>query len=77
MKKKCVLRKDKCEKIKLTILLLLTGINMGFASQVYSQSTVLSLNVNNGTVKEIFAEIENKVNMYSFIMIMFWMLTVR
>ena len=41
MKKKCVLRKDKCEKIKLTILLLLTGINMGFASQVYSQSTVL------------------------------------
>lgn len=32
MKKKCVLRKDKCEKIKLTILLLLTGINMEFAS---------------------------------------------
>lgn len=60
MKKKCVLRKDKCEKIKLTILLLLTGINMGFASQVYSQSTVLSLNVNNGTVKEIFAEIEKQ-----------------
>ena len=60
MKKKCVLRKDKCEKIKLTILLLLTVINMGFASQVYSQSTVLSLNVNNGTVKEIFAEIEKQ-----------------
>ena len=60
MKKKCVLRKDKCEKIKLTILLLLTGINMGFASQVYSQSTVLSLNVNNGTVKEIFADEETE-----------------
>ena len=60
MKKKCILWKEKYDKIKFTILLLLVGINVGFASEAYSQSTLLSLNVNKGTVKEVFAAIEKQ-----------------
>lgn len=60
MKKECSLWKEKYDKIKFTILLLLIGINVGFASEVYSQSTLLSLNVNKGTVKDVFAAIEQQ-----------------
>ena len=66
MKKKCILWKEKYDKIKFTILLLLVGINVGFANEVYSQSTLLSLHVNKGTV-----------NMCSFTMIMFWTLIAK
>lgn len=77
MKKKCILWKEKYDKIKFTILLLLVGINVGFANEVYSQSTLLSLHVNKGTVKDVFAAIEGKVNMCSFTMIMFWTLIAK
>ena len=60
MKKKCILWKEKYDKIKFTILLLLVGINVGFANEVYSQSTLLSLHVNKGTVKDVFAAIEGQ-----------------
>ena len=60
MKKECSLWKEKYDKIKFSILLLLIGINVGFASEVYSQSTLLSLNVNKGTVKDVFAAIERQ-----------------
>ena len=52
--------KEKYDKIKFTILLLLVGINVGFANEVYSQSTLLSLHVNKGTVKDVFAAIEGQ-----------------
>ncbi|WP_303208511.1 TonB-dependent receptor [Bacteroides oleiciplenus] len=60
MKKKYILWKEKYDKIKFTILLLLVGINVGFANEVYSQSTLLSLNVNKGTVKDVFTAIERQ-----------------
>lgn len=50
----------KYNKIKFTVLLLFAGMNVCFASEVYSQSTLLSLTMNNRTVKEVFAEIERK-----------------
>ncbi|HCO67378.1 MAG TPA: SusC/RagA family protein [Dysgonomonas sp.] len=44
--------------IRLTILFMLIGIGMGHATQTYSQSTYLSVQVNNRTVREVFNEIE-------------------
>lgn len=44
--------------MKLMVLFLTIGINIGYASNSYSQTTALSLNLNNKTVREVFSEIE-------------------
>lgn len=46
--------------MKLTAIFLIIGMNVGLASKTYSQSTMLSLKVNNKTVNEIFTEIEKQ-----------------
>ena len=43
---------------KLAALSLIIGANVCFANNLYSQSTLLSLKLNNTTVKEVFNEIE-------------------
>lgn len=45
---------------KLTILFLIVGINACFAGKSYSQTTPISLKVENRTLKEVFDEIEKK-----------------
>jgi TonB-dependent SusC/RagA subfamily outer membrane receptor len=44
--------------MRLTVLFLLIGIAASHATAIYSQSTQLTVNVNNKTVKEVFDEIE-------------------
>ncbi|MDR1883557.1 MAG: TonB-dependent receptor [Prevotella sp.] len=46
--------------MKLTVLFLLTGIGAVFAVNSYSQTTRLSLKLNNGTIKEAFSRIEKQ-----------------
>lgn len=60
MKQNAFLWKKKCERLRITILLFLVGFNIGFANEVHSQGNFLSLNINNGTLKEIFTEIEKQ-----------------
>ena len=60
MKQNALLWKKKCERLRITILLFLVGFNIGFANEVHSQGNFLSLNINNGTLKEIFTEIEKQ-----------------
>ena len=43
--------------MKLFILLTVFGVSICFATNSYSQTTILSINVNNMTVKEVFSEI--------------------
>lgn len=46
--------------MKLAAIFLIIGINVSFANDTYSQSTMLSLKVNNRTVKDVFSEIEKQ-----------------
>lgn len=46
--------------MKLAAIFLILGINFSWANNTYSQSTVLSLKVNNKTVQDVFSEIEQK-----------------
>ncbi|MDR1882618.1 MAG: TonB-dependent receptor [Prevotella sp.] len=46
--------------MKLTVLFLLTGIGAVFAVNSYSQTTRLSLKLNNGTIREAFSRIEKQ-----------------
>jgi TonB-dependent SusC/RagA subfamily outer membrane receptor len=46
--------------MKLTLFLFLTGISSLFASSTYSQNTRLSLNLENGTLKQLFEEIQEQ-----------------
>jgi TonB-dependent SusC/RagA subfamily outer membrane receptor len=45
--------------MRLAVLFLLTGIGAGYAEATYSQSTQLSLIINNKSIKDVFTEIEN------------------
>lgn len=46
--------------MKLATVFLIIGINVSLANNTYSQSTMLSLKVNNKTVTEVFSEIEKQ-----------------
>jgi hypothetical protein len=46
--------------MKLTLFLFLTGVSSLFASSTYSQSARLSLNLENGTMKQLFEEIQEQ-----------------
>lgn len=50
--------KKTCKVMRLTALLLLIGMGVGNATATYSQSTHLSISLNNKTVKEVFNAIE-------------------
>lgn len=45
--------------MKLITLFLILGMSVSFANNSYSQSTTLTLNVQEKTIKEVFSEIEN------------------
>lgn len=46
--------------MKLAAIFLIIGMNVSFANNTYSQSAILSLKVNNKTVKDVFSEIEKQ-----------------
>lgn len=48
-----------CRIMKVIVLFLFLGMNVSFASNSYSQGTLLSINANNKSVKEIFEQIES------------------
>ena len=52
--------------MRLSVFFIVLGCGIGYATSVYSQTTVLSLNVKNMTVKEVFSEIEEKTEFIIF-----------
>jgi len=48
-----------CRIMKVIVLFLFLGMNVSFASNSYSQGTLLSINANNKSIKEIFEQIES------------------
>lgn len=50
------------------VLFLFLGIGMSFASNTYSQETLLSISVNNKTVKDVFKQIESNSEFIIFCM---------
>lgn len=51
---------SKSYRIGLLILLIFINIGLGWANNSYAQTTTLSINLQNKTVKEVFSEIEKK-----------------
>ena len=52
--------------MRLSVFLVIFGCGIGYATNAYSQTTVLSLNVENKTIKEVFSEIEKKTEYIFF-----------
>lgn len=50
------------------VLFIFLGIGVSFASNSYSQETLLSISVNNKTVKDVFRQIENNSEFIIFCM---------
>ena len=63
--KKQLVVKNWLRRMKIFILLSILGCQIGYAIDGYSQTTVMSINLKNKTVKEVFSEIENNSE-YSF-----------
>ena len=54
--------------MRAVVLFLFLGIGVSFASDMYSQETLLSISVRNKTVKDVFKQIENKSEFIIFCM---------
>lgn len=52
--------------MRLTAIMLFVCIGLAYASESYSQSTTLTLNVNNKTVQEVLDEIEKQSEFHFF-----------
>ena len=52
--------------MKLVVFFIVFGCGIVYATSTYSQITVLSINVKNKTIKEVFSEIENKTEYIIF-----------
>lgn len=59
--------------IKLIVFFLITGVSVCSAVNSYSQTTLLSLKLNNRPIKEAFSRIEKQSEYIFSIMIKLWM----